>query len=436
MTKEITTTENASAFTDAAEPAGSIPLLPLHAPVHKVISSLGVDIRTRQWYHGFMTRREAEILCRKDGQWLVRVADNQQVEVYCISVRFKGKCFHTPLSKTARSTYFVINDYLCKDPMTLIQYHYEFRIPLNPEGACLKDPVQRQTWSLQIEQLKLGAKLGHGEYGDVYAGELLLWNGKYKVAIKQSKATKLASDFKIALLREAFIMRRLNHPHVLRLFGVQTIQDPIMIVFELAEGNSLDNKLKNQDKPPTPDEQERYVYEIVDGMQYLESQWVVHKDLAARNCLIDAKGSIKIGDFGLSIIAENIPKTQKSHGQARLPARWMAPEVLVNPPDWSSLSDVWSYGVVIYEIYTFGTRPYHKIKNQHIIRERIRKGTLKLEVPEPTPPYIAEVMSKCFLPKTLRPSFKKLKEELKLSSKYAQETYMQAILSRLLWWTN
>uniref|UniRef100_A0A914PA60 Protein kinase domain-containing protein n=1 Tax=Panagrolaimus davidi TaxID=227884 RepID=A0A914PA60_9BILA len=115
------------------------------------------------------------------------------------------------------------------DPMTLIQYHYEFRIPLNPEGACLNDPVLRQTWSLQIEQLKLGAKLGNGEFGDVIAGELLLWDGKYKVAIKQIKATKLTNDSKIALLREAFIMRRLNHPHVLRLFGVQTIQDPIMI---------------------------------------------------------------------------------------------------------------------------------------------------------------------------------------------------------------
>uniref|UniRef100_A0A914PVU1 Protein kinase domain-containing protein n=1 Tax=Panagrolaimus davidi TaxID=227884 RepID=A0A914PVU1_9BILA len=320
--------------------------------------------------------------------------------------------------------------------MTLIQYHYEFRIPLNPEGACLKDPVLRQTWSLQIEQLKLGAKLGHGEFSDVIAGELLLWDGKYKVAIKRIKATKLTNDSKIALLREAFIMRRLNHPHVLRLFGVQTIQDPIMIVVEFAAGNSLKKKLKNQDKAPTPDEQERYVYEIVDGMQYLESQWVVHKDLAARNCLLDAKGSIKIADFGLSTIAENVPKTQKSHGKATLPLRWMAPEVLVNPPDWSSYSDVWSYGVVIYEIYTFCTHPYHKIKNQHIIREGIRKGTLKLEIPEPTPPYIAEVMSKCFLPKADRPNFEKLKEELKLSSKYAQKSYIQEILSRLLWWRN
>uniref|UniRef100_A0AC35F477 Tyrosine-protein kinase n=1 Tax=Panagrolaimus sp. PS1159 TaxID=55785 RepID=A0AC35F477_9BILA len=355
MTTEIATAENASAFTGSTEPAETIPLLPLHTPVQKVIDSLGVDIRTRQWYHGFMTRREAEILCRKDGQWLVRVAHNQQVEVYCISVKFNGEYFHIPVLKTAHNTFFVINDFLCKDPMTLIQYHYEFRIPLNPEGACLKDPVQRQTWSLQIEQLKLGAKLGHGEFSDVNAGELMLWDGKYKVAIKRIKATKLANDSKIALLREAFIMRRLNHPHVLRLFGVQTIQDPIMIVLELADGNSLKKKLKNQEKPPTPDEQERYVYEIVDGMQYLESQWVVHKDLAARNCFLDAKGSIKIGDFG------------------------------------------------------------------------IRKGTLKLEVPEPTPPYIAEVMSKCFLPKADRPSFEKLKEELKLSSKYGQETFVEKL---------
>ena len=158
--------------------------------------------------------------------------------------------------------------------MTLVQYLYEYQIPLTPEGPCLKYPVRQETWSLRIEQLKFGAKLGNGEFGDVIGAELQLWDGKYKVAVKKIKQTKLANDFKIALLREAFIMRKLSHPHVLRLFGVQTIQDPIMIVLELAEGNSLKVKLRNKVKPPTTMDLERYVYEIADGMEYLESQWV------------------------------------------------------------------------------------------------------------------------------------------------------------------
>uniref|UniRef100_A0A7E4UWN8 Tyrosine-protein kinase n=1 Tax=Panagrellus redivivus TaxID=6233 RepID=A0A7E4UWN8_PANRE len=375
----------------------------------RVIKPLGQSLEDMPWYHGFMTRKEAELLCGSKGAWLVRRALSQlNGEIYCITVRDAGGCSHVPIGETLNKHYFFLKNYVCKEPMTLIQYCYEYGTPIGDRGSVLLHPVHRQDWSLRLEQLKIGSKLGEGEFGDVMQGELFLWDGRYKVAVKRIHPKHVvATDFKIALLREANIMRNLHHKHVLRLYGVYTISDPIMIVLEIAEGNSLRTRLRNKEKPPEKPDMCRYVHEIADGMCYLESQWVVHKDLAARNCLLSKNDSIKISDFGLSIIREK-GTAATDQTRTKVPCRWMAPETLRQPPRYSSKSDVWAFGVTVYEIFAYGSQPYKGIRSQHDVRVGVRNGTLRLKPPEGTPDYIAEIMGMCFELVETRPSFEQI----------------------------
>ncbi|CAF0811487.1 unnamed protein product [Adineta steineri] len=225
--------------------------------------------------------------------------------------------------------------------------------------------------------IKLDRLIGKGAFGEVYAGTMM---NHQLVAIKTLLSTASSSQ-RVDFLKEAIIMNQFNHKHIIHLLGVCFLDDyqPQFLVLELMEQGDLQNYLRRSRPTKDNNNQCQLSYEdcldiakqIADGACYLEQYSYVHRDLAARNCLVSSLGTtdekiiVKIGDFGLARMLTQQDYYRKS-GEALLPVRWMAPESLLDAL-FTSHSDVWSFGIVLWEIITLGQVPYSPMNNQQVI---------------------------------------------------------------------
>ncbi|XP_015219382.1 ephrin type-A receptor 5 isoform X2 [Lepisosteus oculatus] len=209
--------------------------------------------------------------------------------------------------------------------------------------------------------------IGAGEFGEVCSGRLKL-PGKREipVAIKTLKAgytEKQRREF----LGEASIMGQFDHPNIIHLEGVVTKSKPVMIVTEYMENGSLDTFLKKNDGQFTVIQLVGMLRGIASGMRYLSDMGYVHRDLAARNILVNSNLVCKVSDFGLSRVLEDDPEAAYTTRGGKIPIRWTAPEAIAFRK-FTSASDVWSYGIVMWEVMSYGERPYWEMSNQDVIK--------------------------------------------------------------------
>ncbi|XP_071506845.1 proto-oncogene tyrosine-protein kinase ROS-like [Diadema antillarum] len=272
------------------------------------------------------------------------------------------------------------------------------------------------------ERLKLITFLGSGAFGEVFEGSALdilgSGSGESRVAVKTLR--KGATDQeKDEFLKEATIMGKFKHPNIVSLMGVCLDNDPQYIILELMEGGDLLSYIRAA-RAPSPEkskitlqDQMDIIYDVVKGCEHLEELHFVHRDLAARNCLVSTKTYdpqvrvVKIGDFGL---ARDIYKNDyyRKEGEGLLPVRWMSPEGLMDGY-FSIQSDVWAFGVLVWEIMSRGQQPYPARSNVEVLRFVEAGG--RLEQPENCPDDVYEMMRMCWAKLTEdRPSFKMLRE--------------------------
>ncbi|XP_011882700.1 PREDICTED: insulin receptor-like [Vollenhovia emeryi] len=277
---------------------------------------------------------------------------------------------------------------------------------VNPDYIETKYVVD--SWEVPRENVEILEELGLGNFGMVYRGYL---DGTGQVAIKTISETASQRE-KNEFLNEASVMKNFSTWHIIKLLGVVSMGNPPFVIMELMENGDLKTylrRIRDTQMVPNASRIMRMAAEIADGMAYLESKKFVHRDLAARNCMVSKDLVCKIGDFGM---ARDIYETDyyKIGKKGLLPIRWMAPENLSDGV-FTSDSDVWSFGVVLYEILTLAEIPYQGFSNEEVLHHVLRKGMLNL--PRNCPETIQKIMEKCFKWRpSERPTFMEIVSEL------------------------
>ncbi|XP_036184360.1 ephrin type-A receptor 1 isoform X4 [Myotis myotis] len=285
-------------------------------------------------------------------------------------------------------------------------------VDLLAEPMSYEDPARGAldfTQELDPAWLIVDTVIGGGEFGEVYQGTLRIPSQDCKtVAIKTLKNTSPDGQW-WNFLREATIMGQFNHPHILHLEGVVTKRKPIMIITEFMENGALDAFLREREDQLVPAQLVAMLLGIASGMTYLSDHNYVHRDLAARNILVSQNLCCKVSDFGLTRLLDNKDGTYETQG-GKIPIRWTAPEAIADRI-FSTASDVWSFGIVMWEVLSFGDKPYGEMSNQEVMKS-IKDG-YRLPPPVDCPAALYELMKNCWAYNCdHRPHFHQLKTQL------------------------
>ncbi|XP_035786787.1 serine/threonine-protein kinase mig-15-like [Anopheles albimanus] len=266
-----------------------------------------------------------------------------------------------------------------------------------------------------LQDVRFVEELGEGAFGKVYKGELTQKTGE-KIfvavkALKENASAKTQADFK----REIELISDLKHDNIVCILGVVLKEEPLCMLFEyMAQGDLHEFLIANSPNEGKSLTQLQFLLiaqQICDGMEYLASHHYVHRDLAARNCLVGDNLTVKISDFGLSrdIYSSDYYRVQS---KSLLPVRWMPSESILYGK-FTTESDVWSFGVVLWEIYSYGLQPYYGYSNQEVIN--MVRGRQLLPCPESCPSAVYSLMVECWLVEAVRrPTFPEIGHRLKI----------------------
>uniref|UniRef100_A0A3P8V459 Focal adhesion kinase 1 n=1 Tax=Cynoglossus semilaevis TaxID=244447 RepID=A0A3P8V459_CYNSE len=262
-------------------------------------------------------------------------------------------------------------------------------------------------YEIQRDRIELGRCIGEGQFGDVHQGVYISpENPALSVAVKTCK-NSTSDSVREKFLQEALTMRQFDHPHIVKLMGVIT-ENPVWIIMELCTLGELRSFLQVRKYSLDLATLILYSFQLSTALAYLESKRFVHRDIAARNVLVSTADCVKLGDFGLSRYMEDSSYYKASKG--KLPIKWMAPES-INFRRFTTASDVWMFGVCMWEILMYGVKPFQGVKNNDVIG-RIENGE-RLAMPPQCPPTLYSLMTKCWsYDPSKRPRFTELKTQL------------------------
>uniref|UniRef100_A0A674PI47 Tyrosine-protein kinase n=1 Tax=Takifugu rubripes TaxID=31033 RepID=A0A674PI47_TAKRU len=355
------------------------------------------------WYSKNMNRMQAqELLMREVKSQKENTLENKNPKVKHYQIR---------QTETGAGPFYLAENYLFNTIPELIHYHQHnaaglitrLRHPVSPDGSSAQQvsaPFEDQ-WELNPDELTLGQEIGSGQFGLVLEG----WWKKKKVAVKMIRDGCMSED---DLQEEARVMMKLSHHKLVQLYAVSSQRSPLCLVFEFMENGCLSDYLRARKGSLSQETLLNMCMDVSEGMAYLESSNFLHRDLAARNCLVSENNEVKVSDFGMTrfVLDDKYTSSQCS----KFPVKWSAPEV-IKYCKFSSKSDIWSFGVLMWEVYSEGRLPYDNRTNTEVL-EALSTG-LRLLKPRLAPDTVYLLMEWCWKEKPEdRPCFAVLLHEL------------------------
>uniref|UniRef100_A0A452FGV7 Cytoplasmic tyrosine-protein kinase BMX n=1 Tax=Capra hircus TaxID=9925 RepID=A0A452FGV7_CAPHI len=320
----------------------------------------------------------------------------------------KGTVKHYHVHTNAENKLYLAENYCFDSIPKLIHYHQHnsagmitrLRHPVSTKANKVPISVSLGSgiWELKREEITLLKELGSGQFGVVHLGK---WKGQYDVAVKMIKEGSMSED---EFFQEAQTMTKLNHPKLVKFYGVCSKRYPIYIVTEYITNGCLLSYLKSHGKRLEPSQLLEMCYDVCEGMAFLESHQFIHRDLAARNCLVDSDLSVKVSDFGMTRYV--LDDQYVSSVGTKFPVKWSAPEVF-HYFKYSSKSDVWAFGILMWEVFSLGKQPYDLYDNSQVV-VKVSQGH-RLYRPQLASDTVYHIMYSCWheLPEK-RPTFQQL----------------------------
>ncbi|XP_071948320.1 tyrosine-protein kinase ABL1-like isoform X2 [Antedon mediterranea] len=373
------------------------------------------SLHNHAWYHGAISRNTAEYLLNSgiDGSFLVRDSESSTGQL-SISLRYDGRVFHYRISTSTDGRVYVTSESRFNSVAQLILHHckvadglvttLKYAVAKKDKPTIYGVSPQPDEWEIERTDIIMKNKLGGGQYGEVYEA---IWK-KYNrtVAVKTLKEETMKVE---EFMREAAVMKTIKHPNLVQLLGACTREPPFYIVTEFMQHGNLLDYLRENDQTTLPAIALMHMAtQVASAMSYLEDVNFIHRDLAARNCLLGENHLVKVADFGLARIIQG--EVYTAQAGAKFPIKWTAPESLAYNK-FSNKSDIWAFGILLWEIATYGASPYPGVELQHVY-EKLENG-YRMERPEGCPGDVYNLMKKCWewMPVD-RPNFRDVYEEL------------------------
>ncbi|KAL7838219.1 hypothetical protein AOLI_G00266230 [Acnodon oligacanthus] len=366
------------------------------------------SLEKHSWYHGPVSRNAAEYLLSSgiNGSFLVRDSESSPGQ-RSISLRYEGRVYHYRINTASDGKLYVSSESRFNTLAELVHHHstvadglittLHYPAPKRNKPTIYGVSPNYDKWEMERTDITMKHKLGGGQYGEVYEG---VWK-KYNltVAVKTLKEDTMEVE---EFLKEAAVMKEIKHPNLVQLLGVCTREPPFYIITEfMTHGNLLDYLRECNREEVNAVVLLYMATQISSAMEYLEKKNFIHRDLAARNCLVGENHLVKVADFGLSRLMTG--DTYTAHAGAKFPIKWTAPESLAYNK-FSIKSDVWAFGVLLWEIATYGMSPYPGIDLSQVY-ELLEKD-YRMDRPEGCPEKVYELMRACWKwNPTERPSF-------------------------------
>ncbi|KAM4876579.1 tyrosine-protein kinase ABL1 isoform 2-T2 [Thomomys bottae] len=356
------------------------------------------SLEKHSWYHGPVSRNAAEYLLSSgiNGSFLVRESESSPGQ-RSISLRYEGRVYHYRINTASDGKLYVSSESRFNTLAELVHHHstvadglittLHYPAPKRNKPTVYGVSPNYDKWEMERTDITMKHKLGGGQYGEVYEG---VWK-KYSltVAVKTLKEDTMEVE---EFLKEAAVMKEIKHPNLVQLLGVCTREPPFYIITEFMTYGNLLDYLRECNRQEVSAVVLLYMAtQISSAMEYLEKKNFIHRDLAARNCLVGENHLVKVADFGLSRLMTG--DTYTAHAGAKFPIKWTAPESLAYNK-FSIKSDVWAFGVLLWEIATYGMSPYPGIDLSQVY-ELLEKD-YRMERPEGCPEKVYELMRACW----------------------------------------
>uniref|UniRef100_A0A8C8LVT9 Tyrosine-protein kinase n=1 Tax=Oncorhynchus tshawytscha TaxID=74940 RepID=A0A8C8LVT9_ONCTS len=356
------------------------------------------SLEKHSWYHGPVSRNAAEYLLSSgiNGSFLVRESESSPGQ-RSISLRYEGRVYHYRINTASDGKLYVSSESRFNTLAELVHHHstvadglittLHYPAPKRNKPTIYGVSPNYDKWEMERTDITMKHKLGGGQYGEVYEG---IWK-KYSltVAVKTLKEDTMEVE---EFLKEAAVMKEIKHPNLVQLLGVCTREPPFYIITEfMTHGNLLDYLRECNREEVNAVVLLYMATQISSAMEYLERKNFIHRDLAARNCLVGENHLVKVADFGLSRLMTG--DTYTAHAGAKFPIKWTAPESLAYNK-FSIKSDVWAFGVLLWEIATYGMSPYPGIDLSQVY-ELLEKD-YRMDRPEGCPEKVYQLMRACW----------------------------------------